>query len=201
MVDLVKLIIFLGFLGLGSLTALCSDAPRRRTLVNGLLAYLVVVSLVVGLSQHNAWPFTNYPIIFGSDPEGREVVLFGVDGEGREWPIDPDTWAPVSPVALTSWLRRRYAALPEPQQRRVASFLLARAEVARQRIASGHRIGADRYLGPLTAPPDWGVYRHPSPPSASYVGLRVLELTWVPVERLSNPARVRRSIVAEYDGR
>src|SRR5262245_32894931 len=59
MKELVRLGVFLLFLGLGARVALARPPVRKRW-VNLLLGYVLCVSTIVGVTQRDVWPFSAY---------------------------------------------------------------------------------------------------------------------------------------------
>jgi hypothetical protein len=173
--ELLRMACFLLFVALGlRVLATGTDAGRRRA-INLLLVYVLALSLVVTVSQVDAWPFSTYKLIqglWGGMVTSTQVVILGVDDTGREWAIDPLSWSPAHQLVVHAWLERSYPKLATPEQREVARFLFAKAEDARQRRAGGQWIGNARWLGPLTAP-DWWLYPPvPDVPPTPFAGLR-----------------------------
>jgi hypothetical protein len=205
MLHVAKFGAFVIFLGLGYRIAFLRSAQARRRGVSTLLIYLAVLHGMVTLAQRDAWPFSSYPLVmYVGRPDARasEITFRGVDAGGREWPVDPFAWSPVSPLVLKSWFTHVYPSLRDEERRRAEAFLLAKAEDARQTLARGGRLGADRILGGLAFPPDWGRYRRArGPVDVAFTGLRVYEVCWRPSERAGDPARVQRRLLADYSWR
>jgi hypothetical protein len=79
---------------------------------------------------------------------------------------------------------------------RVLAFLLDTAEQRRARLAAGHSIGPQRWLGPLGAP-YWLLLPRPAVAPQPLRGLRVYSTCWRPRERYADPERRTRRLVAE----
>lgn len=175
MAELARLASFLAFLafGLGVVRA-ATGAPRRRA-VDRLLAYVLVLSLAVGLTQWDDWPFTSHTIAVGrarADSRVCVTEVYGVDGRGREWRLDPYTFTPVYDSILQYWLEQGLGRLDEAGRGRALEFLLERAEESRQRLAAGRALGAERILGGGGAPYWLLLPRYEDAPPSPYAALR-----------------------------
>jgi hypothetical protein len=191
---------FVLFLAIGAcLRASNEPAVRRRWAVR-LIAYVVGVSLLAGVTQKDAWPFTSHTIAVGRARADTTICLdelAGVDASGREWALDPYSWMPVYESVLDYWLQRNLARLSPAQREEALGFLLQRAEASRARLSAGQAIGPQRWLGPLGAP-YWLLLPRPAPAPQRLVGLRVYEACWVPRERYTDPRKVERRLLAEH---
>src|SRR5688572_27913180 len=141
MLELLRLASFLGFLalGLGIWVTRPEDAPARRRAVGRLLVYVLVLSIAVGLSQWDDWPFTSHTIAVGrARPDSRVCAtgLYGLDRDDREWRLDPYSFTPVYDSILQYWLEQALGRLTEPEGGRALGFLLDRAEESRRRLAA-----------------------------------------------------------------
>src|SRR5262245_35496467 len=106
MPELLRLASFLLFVALG-LRARLAGAPQRRRAVQRLVAYVVALSLLVGLLQRDDWPFTSHTIAVGRPRAGSRVCqtrFLGLDPAGREWRLDPFTFTPVYDSILQYWI-------------------------------------------------------------------------------------------------
>ena len=123
-----------------------------------------------------------------------------MDDAGEEWRLDPYSWMPMYESVLHYWLERNVERLTDADRDAALAYLLARAEAARARVAEGHAIGPQKWLGPLGAP-YWLLLPRPTPSPERLTGLRVYQACWVPRERYADPLRIRRRVVAEhFDG-
>jgi hypothetical protein len=201
MIQLLRLASVILFLALGyRLHFLQAPAARRRG-INLLLGYLVALSLAVGVTGRDNWPFSSYPLLVSQatvESVVSELEVVGLDANGQEWAIDPLSWSPVFPLALRGWFNRTFPSLRDNERRRAGEFLLARAEQARRRLLHGERIGSERLLGRVAAPPDWGVYRRKAVPPTAFAALRVYHVVWRPRERLADPRRLSRTLLFEH---
>ena len=192
--------VFVVFLAIGVCVRTASEpAPRRRWIVR-LVAYVAGVSLLAGLAQKDAWPFTSHTIAVGRarpDASVCLVELAGVDADGQEWHLDPYSWMPMYESVLHYWLERNLSRLSDPQRDAVLAFLLRRAEAARARLSEGRAIGPQRWLGPLGAP-YWLMLPRPRAGPEPLTGLRVYQACWVPRERYADPLRRRRRLLVEH---
>src|SRR5437764_15380432 len=107
---------FLMFVILGLRVALAgglrsSIAQRRRT--NIFLCAVLLISFGAGLTQHNLWPFSSWPVLAYAVPTGSNYPplprCMGVDTDRREYDIDYGAWRPVGLGQLEAWIRRHLA--------------------------------------------------------------------------------------------
>ena len=201
MLELLRLASFLGFLalGLGIWRTRPDDGAARRRAVGRLLVYVLVLSLAVGLSQVDDWPFTSHTIAVGrarSDSQVCRTELFGLDEAGGEWRLDPYSFTPVYHSILQYWLEQAPGRLPEPQRQRAFAFLLERAEESRRRLAAGEALGAERRLGRAGAPYWLLLPRAPDVPASPYAGLRGYSSCWRVAEGPSRP--ISRRLLLEH---
>ena len=198
MTDLLKAAVFACFVGLAVFAAIAHDPERRRRRVNALVAYFLLVSVAVGLTNHDAWPFATYPLVpsrYREDMVARKLEYHGVDAAGREVAVEPEAFAPLYPLTMDIWFEKFYARLSPGDQRRALAFLSDAAERARRDRTDGRRLGSHVVLGPLAAP-DWWMYP-PVPESPQpFRGLRIDRVTWRPGEALNDPAAFHRQLVA-----
>ena len=110
--------------------------------------FLMAAQLIVGISQHDFWPFSPYPVIAESASRFREATWYEarlVDSAGNEAAADG---SPLTRSVLSKWIELTFTRLNAEQRQRAASFLITRDAHCRN----------DRILRNLTAP-DWLWYR------------------------------------------
>lgn len=200
-----KVLVFLGFVALGLIAGRCraeNDQGRRR--INWFIGYTVAVSIAVGLTQMDAWPFSTWPLVAGTVPAVvTHPRILAMDSEGKEHEIDYRAWAPLEFQELMAWQDEGFPRLGRDSQDRAAAYLLALVERARAEWAAGRPTPYfNRYLGPFSAPFFLG---HPERwttasqvPPAAFVGLRFYKESWNVEERHRDATRVTRVLVYEY---
>jgi hypothetical protein len=198
--DALRLASFLAFIVLG-IAVLRADPRVRRGRINAFLIYMFAVSLLIGVSQRDAWPFSPYPLMRGlwnAHYRYEKIVIVGTDGRGREWDIDPMAWSPIFPLVLQEWVKGTFVFLTPAEQLEAAKFLYAKAEDARLRQSRGRRVGNELLLGPLTAS-DWWLYKRVTAVSPQpYAALRIYRDRWEPAAKLADPSQFERTLVCEY---
>lgn len=180
---------------------------NRHRAINAFLLVSMLVSFAAGLTQHNMWPFSSWPVLAMKFPASTRDLptprIVSTDAKGNEYDIDYRAWQPLSPEELISWLNTSFFQLDPMARDRVGSYLLDGANRARERALSPTGLAyPNRWLGPLTAPthmlhPALWSHSENVPPN-SFVGLRIYEESWDLDERLRDPARVTRVLVYEY---
>lgn len=154
--------------------------------------------------QHEAWPFSAWPLVATTVPaQVTHPRFIAVDAAGREHEIDHRAWSPIVFQELLGWEGRTFWRLDSAARDRAAAYLLGIVETARGRWAAGDpERRFDRYLGPLSAPfflghPDRWVpgMRVPGEP---FVALRLYKESWNVEERRVDPGKVRRVLAYEY---
>jgi hypothetical protein len=171
----------------------------NRRLVNVFILYTLALGLAAGLSQHEVWPFSAWPLVAGKVPVPVTHPRFlAVDAEGREHEIDYRAWGPIEFDELIGWEQKNFSRLNPESQDRAASYLLGVIEGNRQRWA----VGEPEHLGPFSAPFFLG---HPERwiagvqvPAKPFVSLRLYSDTWSVEERRRDPSKVTRKLVYEY---
>lgn len=197
MSQIARLLLSLVFVGLGLRLSFLDSAPARRRGQTLLILYVVGLSLAVGLSQKDAWPFSPYPVLAEDATRSstlERVVVAAVDEAGREWAVDPMAWSPLPSKKVTDWIRTVYPRLSPAQKREAERFLLDRAEAARGDARAGTRLGYRRLLGPLAAP-SWLLHRPAPPAPQPFVALRAYRIRWQAREVLADPDRVERQLL------
>lgn len=175
---------------------------KRRASVFAL--WTLVVSLGIGVTEKDLYPFTSWALIAWLYPESVWYSRFlAVDAAGGEHEVDYRAWQPLSVDELASWIGNNFLTLDSAGRDEAARDLLQRANAAARRVQAGARPGSfDRFLGPLSAPL---FHLHPAPwtgpatlPPMPFVGLRVYTESWDPDERARDPSRVTRRLLYEY---
>jgi len=198
--DVARLLVFACFVGLG-IRAL--RRPERRS-VDRLIAYAMAVSLAVGFTQVEAWPFTNWALVHGLAPARMSSwEIEGLDATGRAWPVDARVLQPMAPEEFGSWMFSRLPRLSHDARARLGRFLLERAEAGRARLVAGEPVGGnERVLGPLAAPfhfqqkPVW--HGPADVPAAPFVAVRVQVLEWDVEARRRDESQVTRRELLRY---
>lgn len=174
---------------------------RRRT---ALLVFGVALSFGAGLTGHDAWPFSDWPLAAGRvGPIVTSSRIVAVDSSGTEHAIDARAWQPLVYDELSPWVHLRLPTLPPETQGRAARFLLHHVERERRRAVAGQGVGYfDRFLGPLAAP---YFVLHPrtwpdQAGSLPFVALRVYHESWNVRVRAADPRALSRLLVYEYRG-
>ncbi|HSP16204.1 MAG TPA: hypothetical protein VLV78_15765 [Thermoanaerobaculia bacterium] len=194
--------IFAGFVAIG-LLAMWNAGRLHKTLVRVLIAYVIAVSLAVGFTQIEAWPFTHWALVHTlRDPAMDRWDLVGVDATGRDFLIDPRVFEPFAFEEFHTWLRIYFFKLDADGRQKVAGFMIRRAEAARRRFMATGRVGAiDRILGPLTAPRHFcraRVWRTPADlPRTPFVRLKILLTSWNIEEAEARPSAVKHEVLFE----
>jgi hypothetical protein len=199
MLELLRLASFLGFLFLGYQVARSGDGPERRSAIHRLLAYVLALSVAVGVLQWDDWPFTSHTIAVGrarADSRVCAAELYGLDDAGREWRLDPYSFSPVYHSILQYWLEQALGRLSETQRERVLAFLLERAEESRKRLAAGRALGPERILGPAGAPYWLLLPRALEVPRSPYAGLRAYSSCWLVADGPRRP--IARRLLLEH---
>ena len=205
MLDVVAGLAFLAFLALAADVARVEgDAVRHRRRAGALAALVALVGGVAGFAQRDLWPFSRWNYAAGlAAPRVTTVRLVAVDAAGGEHRIDPRAFEPLPFDELRGWLLREWPRLDAAARDRVAAHLLARAEMARARVAAGGPVGVSgRVLGPLAAPSfvlhprEWSAATVPPAPLA---GLRLYRESWdQEALRRDGPAAVERRLEHEW---
>jgi hypothetical protein len=208
--NIVSTIAFVGFVMLGLLVTAGGRSraePAKRRLTNAFLIFALMVSFAAGLTQHNMWPFSSWPVLAMPMPAAtRELPtprIVGVDANGNEYDIDYRAWQPLALEELNSWLNLHFFRLDPAAQDRVGRYFLDRANRAREEAISPSGLAyPNRWLGPLTAPTHM---IHPAiwsdaarVPRNSFVRVRIYQQSWDLEARLLDPAKVTRVLAYEY---
>jgi hypothetical protein len=197
-VDVARLGVFLLFVALGLLAARRNAGPRAA---DRLIVFALIVTGLVGVTQVESWPFTNWALVNHGSP--RRIVsleLEGLDASGRGWVVDLRVLQPLAPEEFATWLKFHLPSLTPRDRSQIARFLLQRAEEGRQRLRAGRSPAPNQWLlGPLDAPyhfHDAKTWTSPSQvPATPFVGLRAWFWDWDVEERFRDPARVERRLL------
>jgi hypothetical protein len=201
---------FLGFVALGVLVAFagCVFAePAKRKVTNIFLAFALFVSLSAGVTQHNMWPFSSWPVLAMPMPAStRELPtprIVAVDADGGEHGIDYRAWQPLALEELNSWLNLHFFKLNAAAQNRIGTYFLDRANVAREQALSPSGLAyPNRWLGTFTAPTHMlhpAIWAHAdNVPKTSFVKIRIYKESWSLEERRHDPSAVTRELAYEY---
>lgn len=222
-VEILRLVLFLGFVGLGLRLVWLQRAGRPSDrAVLALIIYAVVVSCAVGFTQVEAWPFTTWALVHNiSQPRMLDWIVEGVDAKGIGYRLDPRFIEPLPYEDFDSWLKlgfmrigltdeevRSWQSRPgkppmRTGQRRVAELLISRANEARLRFLRGETPGRNaRILGRFVAPyhfdrpPLWRSAR--DVPVTPFVGLRISQIEWDVEGRYRDPSRFERRLIFDY---
>jgi hypothetical protein len=162
---LLKLALFLAFLGgAGSVAGTASPAARRRR-ASVFVAFAVMASLGSGVAGRESWPFSTWSMDNTRMPSDfRFLQLVVVDSGGREYPIDSRAFEPVSLPDLTTWLGRARAT-GDRSPTVVGGWMLARVRGFHESIqtaehsawpalaAPGTMLISDRWVAGTSLPP------------------------------------------------
>ena len=205
--DIIRVCVFGGYVAMGILVAWRSRTSRAlqyRRAIDAFLIYTLAVSFAAGLTQHDMWPFSNWPLVAAIQPPvARQTRLVVVDREGQERNVDYRAWQPFVIDELLGWADGRLLQLEPADQDRAADFLVGLVERGAAQAARGDGVGYfNRVWGPLAArafllhPRLWDDPRAVPPQPLS--GLRFYREKWNLEERLRNPSAVERVIMYEY---
>lgn len=203
-VDVARLGVFALFLALGLMAAGAARRAHARRATDILIAYVLAVSCLVGVTQVESWPFTNWALVHHGAP--RRIVsleLEGLDASGRGWVIDLRVLQPLSPEEFATWLKANLPSLLPAERARLARFLLQRSEEGRRRLLAGRSPAPNQaLLGPLDAPYHFHDAKtwtsSAQVPPTPFVGLRAWFWDWDVEERFADASRVERRLLFEY---
>ncbi|HEX6736942.1 MAG TPA: hypothetical protein VF310_01585 [Vicinamibacteria bacterium] len=174
---------------------------RDRRSADRLIVYVLAMSLAVGLSQQESWPFSNWALVHGIAPaRAGSWEIEAVDAAGRAWPVDPRVLQPLSPEEFGAWMLGNVPRLLPAERARLAAFLLDRAESGRRRLKAGETAGvSEARLGPLAAPYHFhtkAMWKTPADvPDSPFVAVRVWATSWDVEERARDERRVARRLL------
>ena len=208
--NIVSLICFIAFVTGGLLVAVSGaflSSVRRRRLTNLFLLLVLVISFGAGLTQHNLWPFSSWPVLAYPGPTGGRYIplprIMGVEDGGSEHDIDYRAWRPLALEELLSWIKLNFKRLDSKSRDQVGAYLLSRANHAREQAITPSGLPyPNRLFGPLTAPTHM---LHPAiwssrenVPRNAFVELRIYEDTWNIEERRLDPKKVDHVLIFAY---
>ena len=200
-------ILFVTFGLLVSVSRRLGPPTTRRPLTSIFLWVALFVSFAAGLTQHDLWPFSSWPVLAHTLPTGWNYSppphIMGVDSSGKEYDIDYRAWQPLALEELTSWIRLHFAHLDPAEQDRAGAYLLGRANRAREQALSPAGLPyPNRWFGPLTAPTHMlhpAIWSHPeNVPRNPFVELRIYGETWNLEERRRDQKKVTRVLIFDY---
>jgi hypothetical protein len=208
--NIASTICFLGFVGFGLLLSGSNRflaEPTKRRLTNAFLILVLIVSFAAGLTQHDLWPFSSWPVLAHPVPTDGSYPplprIMGVDSSGKEYDIDYRAWPPLALEELTSWIKIYFTRLDPAAQDPVGRYLLNRANDAREQALSPTGLPyPNRWLGRLTAPTHMlhpAIWSHSdNVPRHPFVRLRIYEESWDLEERRRDPQKVTRVLILDY---
>jgi hypothetical protein len=147
------MLVFAGFIVL-TLRVRRGDTPRTSPALRMLIGYIVVLTIYVGWSGRDLWPFAAWRYVsYAVAESGNFVRLVGVDDSGREYPLDTRTFEPLEFGAVMGDLDFKMERMPREQRAELLDFLLRRAQDGLALARAGLPVGNfTRLLGPLAAP-------------------------------------------------
>jgi len=203
-VELVRLGVFLAFLLLLAAQRLAQTEAARIRRVRTLAGFCVIVTTAVGITQIDAWPFTNWALVHGlRSPVMHSYEIEGIDAAGKIWPVDKAVLQPMAAEEIAAPLGL-VPTLSHQEQQEVARWLYDRTERGRRMVAAGERFPPnDKFLGPLAAPYHFETARRwksrSDVPQTPFAGVRLVFTTWNIDERdRRGDAAIERRVVTEY---
>ena len=157
----------------------------------------------MGLSQHEAWPFTNWALVHHAT--GTHVVSWDLEGEdarGVRYRVDPAVLQPLAPEEFGSWALYNVPRLAPAGRERLGRFLLDAAEAGRERFCRDRAPGRNGWLlGPLAAPfhflPGHEWRSRTDVPDGPFVRLRLWRFEWDAKAYAEGDRRKSRSLLLE----
>jgi hypothetical protein len=208
--NIASTICFIAFLASGMLVAVLGrflSATALRRLTNVFLLLVLFISFGAGLTQHDLWPFSSWPVLAYPGPASGNYSalprIMGVDIDGNEYDIDYRAWQPVEVEELLSWVRLHFPRLDPAARDRVGAYFLSRSNLAREQALSSTGLPyPNRWFGPLTAPAHMlhpAIWSHPeSVPHKPFIELRIYDERWNPEERSRDPQKVTRVLIFDH---
>lgn len=122
-------------------------ARRSERATITFIAYTIAVSLFIGFTQLEAWPFSNWALVHTlREPQMNRWDLVGIDESGRAWTIDPRVLQPIAIEEYDTWMRMKFFRMSDQGRQAVADDLIRRAEKGRQRFLATGFPGTDSWL-------------------------------------------------------
>src|SRR5436305_7691860 len=99
------------------------------------IAYTVAASLFAGVTQLEAWPFSNWALVHTlRQQQMTRWDWIGIDANGSAWLIDPRVIEPIAPEEFDTWMRMKFMRMSASDRDKVAREIIRQAEVGRQRF-------------------------------------------------------------------
>jgi hypothetical protein len=208
--NIASTICFIAFVIFGLLVAVLGrflSATALRRLTNAFLLLVLFISFGAGLTQHNLWPFSSWPVLAYPVTTGDNYLplprIMGVDISGNEYDVDYRAWRPLALEELLSWMKLSFTQLDPAARDRVGAYLLTGSNLAREQALSSAGLPyPNRWFGPLTAPTHMlhpAIWSRPeSVPRNPFVELRVYQEAWNIEDRHRDPRKVTRVLLFDY---
>jgi hypothetical protein len=196
-----RLACFATFVILAIRCARSTPATERKRVFH-LILFTAAAAIAVGVTQVEAWPFTNWALVHTiRSPQMRSWEMEALDATGRAWTVDPRILQPVAPEEFGSWMFREMDGLSGPQRDELLRFVLERSERGRLAFLAGRFPPNDRFLGEASAPFHFRQrrlwQRTQDVPTTPFVALRIWESNWDIEVRDRDASSVTRHVIAE----
>jgi len=147
------MLVFAGFITL-TLLVRSGDAPRTSNPLRMLIGYVVVLTIYVGWTGRDLWPFAAWRYVsYAVGDNGTFVRLVGADDDGREYELDTRTFEPLEFAAVLGDLDYNLDQMSKQRRTELLDYLLQMAQNGLARARAGAPVGVfSRFLGPLAAP-------------------------------------------------
>jgi hypothetical protein len=151
--------------------------------VRVLIAYVVLFSLIAGVTGRDLWPFAPWRFVrYTIGDSGSFLRVAAVDENGAEHALDPASFEPLELAELQGHLSYHLDRLTAPRREALLRFMLETAREGLRKRREGSAPGTfTRILGPLAAP----VFQTQNVPWAEGVALprelrelRVYRMRW-----------------------
>jgi len=148
------MLLFAGFIILALLVRK-GERPAGSARLKIFIAYVIAVSMYVGWTGRDMWPFAAWHYVAYAIPEeGNFVALVGVDAGGHEYPLDSRTFEPLEFTAVLGNIDWKFQGMSQAHQSELLRFLLKLAQDGLARAHAGQPVGRfARLLGPFAARP------------------------------------------------
>jgi len=176
--DLIRPAFFVFFLILGF------RARRSQRAALTFIAYTIAVSLLIGFTQLEAWPFSDWALVHTlREPDMNRWDFVGIDANGRAWMIDPRVMQPIATEEFDTWMRMKFFRMSGSGRQAVSEEIIRRAEEGRIRFLAGGSPGSDEWLfGRFAAPRHFhngAVWRSPNDvPRVPFRRFRLVVTRW-----------------------